>query len=461
MRHIISRTACAVAVVITAFAPLLAATPALAAPAQHRVTPSDDFTASVRSINHGLGRVTLSGTAPVGTSIHVDGAGVEAAWTDAVDGTWSVPVRVEHGEHVIRATSAVSGRVAELPVELLILQAPEMQARIDGIARTIHLDGSGHRGAHVVIREDGRDLDSVDADQDGAWDTTLHGLSFGRHHIEAWQYFDGEHNGGVDEVFTVSGAPVVTESSVSLESQRIVLAGRAPAGSTLTFSTWRGPLTDTGGAPVEVVVGDSLGWRVELPIPDDARLETITVTGHDDDGELGTADVLLTVPNALTGSVEELPDGSVRLAGAGEAGGVVALEDEGGQPIESADGHPLATTIGRAWELVVPRSVLPDDVVVARQRVDGVEQGALRLVLPKLPGRPAPEPDPGPGASARTHPVAEHAAVSRISVGSTKRLAYTGDDPTVPLGFASALLTAGLGGLAGARILRRRTAHRG
>jgi len=463
MRTPIRTTAVAVAVAAVAFAPLVAVTPTQAAPSQQRATPSADFTAGVTSINHGLGRVTLSGTAPVGTSIEIAGDVEEPVWTNAKDGTWTAQVRVRLGEHTIRVTSAVSGRVIELPVELLILKAPEMLVAVDGIARTMVIDGVGYPGAHFVIREDGKDLAEADVDADGVWGATLRGLSFGEHHIEAWQYFDGEHNGGVDDVFVVSGAPVVTESSASRESERIVLAGRAPAGSTLTFADQSGPFTRADGEPIAVTVGDDTTWRVELPIPDAARFETITVTGRDGATELGSTRTDVTVPIALTGSVEELADGSVRLAGTGEIGGVVALETESGTPIEGADGQPIATAIGRSWELVVPRDVLPDDVVIARQRVSGVEQGALRLVLPKLPVRPAPEPDPGtgPGVSTGNHPTAQQAAAGRITIGSTKRLAYTGDDPTVPLGVAGAFLALGLGGLVGARFLRRRGAHRG
>ncbi|WFR67599.1 hypothetical protein P9139_03690 [Curtobacterium flaccumfaciens] len=133
------------------------------------------------------------------------------------------------------------------------------------------------------------------------------------------------------------------------------------------------------------------------------------------------------------------------------------------------DGEQITTMIGRSWELVVARDDLPADVVIARQRVDGVEQGALRLVLPKLPVRPGPDEGvaggSGPGISIGTHPSVAHASAAQITASpSTKRLAYTGDDPSLPLGIAGSLLAAGLVLLAAVPFLRsvhRRPSHRG
>lgn len=468
--HLVSvgrRAMATVAVAAVALSPVIVSTAATAAPARAAATsqtPKSDFTVGVRSIDHGLGIVTLAGTGPVGGSIGIAGDGVETVWTEAgPGGAWSAPVRVRSGERVIRVTSQVTGQSIDVPVDVLILTPPEMLATVDGIGRTIELDGVGFPKAHFVIKDNGETIGETDADADGAWSFTLRGLAFGEHHVEAWQYFDGTHNGGVDDVYTISGAAVVQEATASRETERVSLAGRAPAGTTLRFSDADGPVLDADGKPLTVTTAGDTTWSAELPIPEAARFYSVTVTTFDGTTELGTTNADVTVPIALTGTVEELADGSVRLAGTGEVGGMVSLETESGTPVESADGEPLATTIGRSWELVVPRAVLPDDVVVARQRVNGVEQGALRLVLPKLPVRPAPKPDPGtgPGISTGNHIAAQQAAAGRITVGSAKRLAYTGDDPTVPLSIAGTLLALGLGGLAGARLLRRRGAHRG
>ncbi|MBF4606518.1 hypothetical protein [Curtobacterium sp. VKM Ac-1393] len=465
------RALVAVAVAAIALAPALSVTAASADPARSHsgtsTTPRSDFTAGVRSIDHGLGIVTLVGTGPVGGSVGITGDGVETTWTEVGrDGAWTTTVRVRSGERVLRVTSQVSGQVIDVPVDVLVLEPPGMIATVDGLARTISLDGTGHPKAHFVIKDDGETVGETDADADGAWSFTLRDLAFGDHHVEAWQYFDGTHNGGVDDVYTVSGAAVVSTATASRETERISLTGRAPVGTTLRFADDDGPVLDADGRPVTVTTAADTSWSVELPIPEAARFSTVTVTTFDGTTELGTTEARVTVPLALTGTVDVLADGSVRLAGTGEIGGVVSLESEDGTPLESPDGHPIATSIGRGWELTVPRMLLPDDVVVARQRVDGVEQGALRLVLPKLPVRPGPRPEPhpgdgsGPGVSTGTHPTAQHAAAGRITVASTKQLAYTGTDPSVPVGIAGALLASGLGALVVARRTRRRGAHR-
>ncbi len=467
------RTARAIRVTVTVVAALVAVAvassvhPASAAPAPtvHDARTSTDFTAGVRSIAHGPGVVTVTGTAPVGTSVEVAGDVVEPVWTEAdADGRWhaEVRVRVRVGEHVVRVTSAVSGAVVELPVELLLLLPPEMLATVDGIARTIALEGTAHPSAHLVLREGTTDLGETDVRADGTWSATLRGLAFGSHHIEVSQYFDGTRNGGVDDVYEVSGAPVVTAATASRESERIILDGRAPSGADLVFADRAGPVTGEDGEPVRVTAGADDRWHVELPIRDGARFERITVTAHDGDALLGTTTAAVTVPVALTGTVRELPDGSVELAGTGESGGDVALETETGDPVTGADGTPITTTIARSWRIVVPRDVLPADVVVARQRVDGVEQGALHLILPRQPGHPAPGPRPGATGhvSGGTHHSAGAPVGSRIATQSVDRLAYTGADLAGPLGAAGALLLVGLTVLGASRRRARSRADR-
>lgn len=468
----IRRTAACVAALAVAFTPVVLVSGtvgAVAAPEQRRASPTADFTAGVKSINHGLGIVRLVGTGPIGGSIGITGDGVETTWTESTaSGTWSADVRVRSGDRVLRVTSQVSGKAIDVHASVLILRPPEMLAIVDGIERTIQLEGTGYPGAHFVIKEGSETLAEADVDDEGLWSATLTGLAFGEHHVEAWQYFDGEHNGGVDEVYTLAGAAVVTAASASRETERIHLAGRAPADTTLRFSDAQGPVLGANGEPVVVTVPASTRWDVQLPIPEAVRFHTITVTTSDGDTTLGTTDARVTVPLAITGSAEELPDGSVKLSGTGEVGGVVGLETESGQPVVGEDGEPITTTIGRSWELVVARDDLPADVVVARQRVDGVEQGALRLVLPKLPVRPGPDEGAasgsGPGISIGTHPSAAHASAGRITATpSTKLLAFTGDDPSAPLALAGSLLSAGVALLAAARFARsarRRPSHR-
>ncbi len=455
MRTSVRTAVCAVAVAAVAIAPLAATTPSVAAPTASQRTSTTDFTAGVRSIDHRLGVVTVTGSAPVGTSVHVAGDVVGDVWTDADrTGTWSASVTVRLGEHVIRVSSSVSGGEIDLPVEVLMLTAPTMLGTVDGIGRTIALDGTGWPNAHFVIAIDGETVGETDVDAQGEWAFTLRNLSFGKHFVQAFQSFDGSDNGGVDEHYVVSGAAVVTSADASRETERITLVGRAPAGTELTFADDAGPIDG-----VRVPVGADTNWRVELPIPDDARFSTVTVTTHDGATELGTTDAHVTIPIALTGTVEELPDGSVRLSGTGENGATVDLETEDGRAVTDDDGAPIRTTVGRTWELTVARDELPADVVVARQRIDGVEQGGLRLVLPRLPHRPGPGDSgaggsSGPGVSTGVHPDAHRVAAAKLASGPS-RLASTGTEATGALGVAAALVLAG-SGLSVLRVMRRR-----
>lgn len=455
MRTSVRTAVCAVAVAAVAIAPLAATAPTVAAPVSSQPAATTDFTAGVRSIAYGPGVVTVAGTAPRGTSVEVAGDVESPVWTEADgDGAWSAEVRVALGDHVVRVTSAVSGRVVELPVRMVALIAPTMHATVDGIARTIDLTGSGYPSAHIVVEDGGAVVAETDADARGKWSSTLSGVSFGKHRIEATQHFDGAPNGRVGAVLEVSGAAVVTSADASRETERITLVGRAPAGTELTFADDAGPIDG-----VRVPVGADTNWRVDLPIPDDARFSTVTVTTHDGATELGTTDAHVTIPIALTGTVEELPDGSVRLSGTGENGATVDLETEDGAAVTDDDGAPIRTTVGRTWELTVARDELPADVVVARQRIDGVEQGGLRLVLPRLPHRPGPGDSgaggsSGPGVSTGVHPDAHRVAAAKLASGPS-RLASTGTEATGALGVAAALVLAG-SGLSVLRVIRRR-----
>ncbi|WP_146234101.1 hypothetical protein [Curtobacterium sp. MCPF17_046] len=466
-------------------APVLVADPALAAGVDRHATETSrspasdppapvDFTAGVRSIAHGTGVVTVTGTVPTGESVQVAGDVVEPVWTEGdADGRWTARVRVHPGDHVIRATSQVSGQSIDIPVRMLVLLPPDMTATVDGIGRTITIDGSGHPGAHLVVRDRGTERAETDVADDGTWHVVLRGLAFGRHHVEVGQYFDGTLNGGVDDVYELSGTPTVEHATASRQTEHLVLDGRAPAGSTLTFADRRGPVTGADGEPVVVHVGVDTSWRAELPIPDDVRLHVVSVIASDGGDEIGRTDAHVTIPSVLTGAVERLDDGRLRFSGTGEVGGTVTLEDEAGKTLTAADGEPLRTTIGRSWELVVPRDTLPAAAVVAQQRVQDVEQGALRLVLPGAPGRPGPgtgsagsdggTPTGGgvtSGEEAR-HPAAARLRTAGARAAAAGRLAYTGADVVHPAVASLVLLVLGGSTLPLARVVRRRaTPHR-
>jgi len=459
----------------------LAAVPAAAGPSLPPTstassTPDvvDGFTAGVRAIDHGRGVVTLGGTVARGSSVELSGDVVAPVWTEGdADGRWEAQVQLRHGRHVVRVTSAVSGQVIEIPVEVLILVPPTMSATVDGISRTMTIDGTGHPGAHWVVGDGDRTLAETDARADGTWHVVLTGLSFGRLPIEAAQYFDGTLNGGIDDVYDVRGDAVVEHASASRETDLVSLRGRAPAGTTLAFVDADGPVTGADGEPITTRVAADTTWHAELPLPATARLYRVTVVTDDGDDEVGRTEARVTVPVALTGTVEELPDGRVRLSGTGEPGGTVTLESDSGEALVDAHGAPLRTDIGRRWELVVPRDELPATEVVARQRVRNVEQGALHLVLPKAPGVGGGGPGSSSGGSGRpghggagAGQEAPHRTAAPLRSAATGhrspsgRLAYTGAEVAGGVTASAALLAAGLGLLHLGRAARRRASDR-
>lgn len=469
---------CVVTIAVATMTPLTTQADPAGAAATHRTvpaaapspSPTTDFTAGVRSIHHASGTVTFVGTAPVGTSVELAGDVLEPVWTEA-DGTgsWSASVRVRSGDpHVVRITSPVSGRVIEVPVQALILIPPTMGGAVDVVSRSLDLDGSGHPGARFAIADDGEQIGETDVDPDGHWHFTARDLSFGVHHVTAVETFDGAVNGTVEEDYVLDGAATVTEASASRVTGRVTLAGTAPAGTRLAFSAGGSGVADEDGAPLDVAVGPDGRWQVAFPIPTGARLLQVDVTTHDEADHggdvVGRTSAHVEVPLELAGTVEQDPDGSWLLAGTGELGGTVSLETEDGTALQTPDGSAVETEIGPpaqaggySWRLRVSQDVVPDDVdvVVARQRVHGVEQGALRLVLPGRGHRPGPETG-GAGISTGTHPQAPHAATGRLVSGQA-RLAYTGTELVGTVATSVALGSLGAGLLLTSRTRRRRT----
>ncbi len=431
------------------------------------------LTAGVRSIEHGIGIVTLDGTGEPGAVVEIVGDAVERTQADVDEGgRWTARVPVRPGDvRVLEIRSDADDEALELEVEVLILRAPEMIAVVDGITRTIALDGTGFPGAHLVIRlasEDAADpeggpvIGETDVADDGTWSHTLREMPFGPSHVEVWQYFDGAHNGGVDQVYTVAGNAEVTRADASRETGRTTLAGRAPAGTVLRFADPDGPVSGPDGRPVVAEVGDDLRWTAELPFRDDARLLRITVSTWDGDQQVGETDQDVVVPVAPTATVHEQPDGTIRLEGAGEPGATISLEADSGRAVLDHDGRPVSTTVGRRWSVTIDRGLLPADAVVVRQEVDGSPQGSVRVALPALPVGPEPVEgaSPGPGG---TRPGGAGTAARPLTddqpepaAAATGTLAFTGADPSAAIGFAAGLLALGAGVLLAVRAVRRR-----
>lgn len=446
------------AVAAIALAPLSPASldAAVAAGSPERdAAPSADFTAGIASINHGLQRVRLVGTGPVGGSVAIAGAGVEPTWTEAVgDGSWRATVRVPRTGTVVTVRSEVTGQRIDLPVTIDIgYLEPTGKLDTDSFRRTTHAEIEPAKpGARWEFSVDGVAAQTMTVPDSGVLDVDFRDLGFGRHVFEGRQYYDGEHNGLWFGEQTIDPTPVVDTATASRETGTAELTGRAPVHATLVVTDADGPVLGADGEPLRVPLGDEPVWSVRFLLGDRTGAIPVTVGVLDGETPVGSATTDLHVVAPLTARATAVDDGTVELAGTGEDGGEVALEDETGHPITGTDGKALVARIGAGWELRVPRAVLPDDAVIARQRVRGVEQGSLRLVLPARPQRPSAGGGDVVDGGGRT--VASHGAVAgRIRHGARGSLAWTGAELG---GTALAAVTATALGVGGLWLVRTR-----
>lgn len=462
----------AVLTVGTLLPAVVAAMPASATSSASASDAARPFTARVASVNHGLQRVTLTGTGPVGGSIAVSGKGVDPVWTEAgPDGTWTVPVHVSKGDSTVVVRSEVTGDTIRIPVSIdnTHLQ-PTGRMEVDDVRRSMTVEIKPAKpGARWDFSVDGVRRGSAVVPDDGIVTFTYEHLGFGGHLFTAEQFHDGEQNGLWFGEESVDGTVSVTSTAASRQTDSATIEGIAPVGTRVRFSDTGGPVVGGDGVPVGAEPDADGRWRATFPIGDRSGPVRVTVDALDGDDLVATTATTVVVPQALTAAVEQLPDGALRLTGTGEPGAVVSLEDDGGRPVRDADGRPVTAAVpttrgvertAGAWAITVARDVLPPEAVVVRQRLDGVEQGSLRLVLPALPVPPLPGGDPG--VATGNQPAAAHAGGSRIAERGTRRLAYTGTDLTGPLGASVLLLTAGAAVLLGqqSRNRSRRRLHR-
>lgn len=451
----------------------VAAAPASAIGSATATDAARALTARIVSVNHGLQRVTLAGTGPVGGSIAVSGAGVEPVWTEAgPDGRWSVPVHVTKGQSTVVVRSEVSGDEVRIPVSIdnTLLQ-PTGRMEVDDVRRTMTVEIKPAKpGARWDFTVDGVQRGSAVVPEDGIVTYTYEQLGFGGHLFIAEQFYDGEQNGRWFGEESVDGTVSVTSAAASRQTGGVTVEGIASVGTRVRLADPDGPVVGPDGAPLVLEPDTDGRWRATFPVGDRSGLVPLTVDALDDHGVVATTTTGVDVPEALTAAVEQLPDGGLRLVGSGAPGAVVSLEDDRGRPVRDGEGRPVTATVPAArgveraagtWQIAVAREFLPPEAVVVRQRLDDVEQGSLRLVLPALPVRPLPAGDPD--VSAGNHPAAAHATGSRIAERATTRLASTGTDPSGPLGAAALLLAAGAAVLLGqrSRDRSRRRLHRG
>ncbi|ARC55534.1 hypothetical protein AS850_00395 [Frondihabitans sp. 762G35] len=336
------------------------------------------FTARVAALQHALGRITLAGTGRAGTIVTVSGETLAAPTSVVVraDGSWRAVVSGRAGVNAVTVTPAGAAAPLTLAPELLIYPTISMFARVDGWGRSIELEGLANRAcARMIVSVDGHEIGRTTAGADASWSYRLTGLSFGQHHVEVEQHFDGSFNGGVDEVYLLDGSARVDSTTVDVDSATITLRGGAPVGT-------RVALRDAHGVPIETTTGSSEvdagsgSWEAVVPFPaGDTRLYRIGVVTLLAGAVGGTTATQAVIPVPLTASVESSKPKKLVLTGRGEPGATVRFRDSAGSPLRDADGNTITVELGRSGlftRTLDPRLVSGRTVVLTQEQAGRV-----------------------------------------------------------------------------------------
>ncbi|KQO63630.1 hypothetical protein [Curtobacterium sp. Leaf261] len=362
----------------------VASPPAVQAGSAPSVAPSVALSARVTAIKHGLGRVTLSGTAEPGRAVFVGGDVVEsAARVASEDGTWTARIRAQPGDRVLQVAESGVWKPVDVPVTILRLLAPEMTGVVDDSGRSVALSGSGYPNARIVITVDGERAGTAKADANGDWSSTVRGLAFGQRHIGAAQHFDGAQNGGVDDVFLVDGSAVDVRADVDHDRGLIQVSGRAPSGTELGFLHDGAAITGPDGAAVSAVPGDDGVWRASLPLPGaGVRFHAIDVVTLVGGTEVGRTTTSATIPEPLTARVQSQGEGRAVLVGGGEPGATVRFTHENGAPLRDGDGAAITAIVGRGtWQRTISTTGLGGARILLTADVGGSVVGRAAVTI--------------------------------------------------------------------------------
>lgn len=274
--------------------------------------------------------IVFGGTGEPGETIQIKDAGGKVIATGVVDdkGDWTATVpgplaggdttfRVEQGDQ----SKDVTYTVADAD---LIVTGPGAS---DTVGKTsIPVSGTAEPGASVTVTMGG-ETQTVTADEDGTWSTTIAGpLAGGANTITVTE---GDQTVSIP-VTVVSDPLVVTSPSAGTETPKtdIPFAGTAEPGATVTVTV--------DGKTVTATADGSGNWAVTVPGPLPAGSNTATVKAGDQTVtktfDVKADDLVVAGPaDGATG----LPKTNVPVSGTSEPGATVTIKD--------ADGNLLGT----------------------------------------------------------------------------------------------------------------------
>lgn len=350
------------------------------------VAAASPFTARVAAIQHGLGRITVTGTGKPGAVVHVTGPTLRAGADVAVkaDGSWRAVVTANEGTHVITASQGAGARSVTLTAEVMILLPIVMSVDVDPWPRAVTLSGGGAQpGARMIVSVDGEEFGRTAVKADGSWSYHLEGLAFGRHHVKAAMKFDGAINGGADEVIFIDGSSIVATPVVDVVAGTITLRGKAPEGTTIALRDPYGtPIETTSGATsVPVVEGE---WSAVVPVPSGSvRLYAIDVVTRSSGADVGSTRTTAVIPISLEATVTKYTTKKVVVEGKGEPGATVSFTDAKGAVVRDSDGAPVTVSLERAgtFTRTIDPRLVDGRTLVLHQVKAGVDLGSARVTF--------------------------------------------------------------------------------
>lgn len=268
-------------------------------PAAINVVPPPMVDAPAEGVTVAPGPVTMTGSAPVGTTIGIDeGTGRLGTAATGTDGRWSFVAAFAPGPHTVVATatnaqgrqSASTYRSFTAPADATPPDVPIITTPGEGSAvatASVPIGGTAEPWAVVKVREGSTLFGSATADPSGNWSVSPV-LGDGGHEITATATDAAGNSSPVTpaRAFTVSatppGAPMIQAPAhgTASSASSLTVAGTAVAAASVEITE--------GATALRTVTADAAGaWSTDVSFADGAH--TITATATDGFGRVGPA----------------------------------------------------------------------------------------------------------------------------------------------------------------------------
>ena len=291
--------------------------------------------------------VTLTGTAPDGSTVTVSDGGATALGTATASstGAWSFTTAdLSAGTYAFTATDTTSAgtSAASSPLDVTVTPplpaAPVISTGVANSSESVTLTGTAPDGSTVTVSDGGATtLGTATASSTGAWSFTTADLSAGSYAFTATDKTSAGTSAAsspLDVTVTppLPAAPVIS-TGVANSSESVTLTGTAPDGSTVTVS-------DGGATTLGTATASSTGAWSFTTADLSAGSYAFTATDTTSAGTSAASspfDVTVkppAAPDIKTGRVHfHGADPSVTLKGTAPDGATVTVSDGGSTPL--------------------------------------------------------------------------------------------------------------------------------